>query len=325
MFRNFRTAILMALGLGLFCAASADAATLTLSTGADPAESIATQLSMSGTTTNSQTGLEATIKPTGGQGCGVSDAADSGQDLFFGSDVAEGPFSQSINHTFQSAGSYLLCAWLDDNSASGDPVVAAASLTFTVRAPHLALSISAPATVRPGQTFQIATTAQAEVSRSVSEYVLPNTGRGCPANGGAADQASGSGTVYWPTRYSSSWNVEGGPFTESVNETLRSPGQYLICAYVQYPSDESPPEITANATVVAAVPLPHCVVPRISAGTSLAGAKSRILRAHCAVGRVRSVRSRRYRRGRALRLNARAGQVLPYHAALEIVVSRGRR
>lgn len=325
MFGKFRPAILMALVLGLLCASSAGAATLTLSTGADPTESIATQLSMSGTTTNSQTGLEATIKPTGGQGCGVSDAADSGQNLFFGSDVAEGPFSQSVNHTFQSAGTYLLCAWLDDNSASGDPVVAAASLTFTVRAPHLALSISAPATVRPGQTFQIVTTAQAEVSRSVSEYVLPNTGRGCPANGGAAGQASGSKSVYWPTRYGSSWNVEGGPFTESINETIGSPGHYLICAYVQYPSDQSPPEIAANAAVIAAVPLPHCVIPRISAGTSLAGAESRILRAHCAVGRVRSARSSRYRRGRVLRLSARAGKVLPYHAAVEIVISRGRR
>jgi hypothetical protein len=324
MFRKFRTVILMALGLGLLCAASAGAATLTLSTGTDPTESIATQLSMSGTTTNSHTGLEATIKPTGGQGCGVNDAADSGQDLFSGSDVAEGPFSQSVNHTFLSAGSYLLCAWLDDNNESGDPVVASASLTVTVRAPHLALSISAPATVRPEQTFEIVTTAQAEVSRKVSEYVLPNTGRGCPANGGAAGQVSGARSVYWPVQ-GSEWSVEGGPFNESFNETVRSVGQYLVCAYVQYPSSQSPPEITASAAVSAVLPPPPCVVPRISAGASLASAKSRIRRAHCAVGRIRSARSRRYRHGRVLRLNARRGQVLPYHTALEIVISRGRR
>jgi hypothetical protein len=324
MFRKCRVAILMALGLGLYCAASAGAATLNLSTGADPTESIATQLVMSGATTNSQTGLEATIKPTGGQGCGVNDAADSGQNLLFGSDVAEGPFSQSVNHTFQSAGSYLLCAWLDDNSASGDPVVAAASLTFTVRSPHLALSIAAPATVRPGQAFQIVTTAQAEVSRKVSEYVLPNTGRGCPANGGAAGQVPGSRSVYWPVQ-GSEWTVEGGPFNESFNETLLSVGEYLVCAYVQYPSSQSPPEITASAAITAVLPPAHCVVPRISAGVSFASTKSRILRAHCAVGRIRSARSRRYRRGRVLRLNARAGQVLPYHAAVEIVISRGRR
>ncbi len=312
-----------AVALGSIGASSTAAApTLTLGTGADPTESITTQLLTSGTTTNDRTSLSATIKPTGGQGCAANDSADGGQNLFFGANVEEGPFSQSVNHTFESAGSYLLCGWLNDNEQSGDPVVATASLTFTVRPPHLALSISAPATVRPGQTFQIVTTAQAEVTRKVSEYVLPNTGRGCPANSAASAEASGARSVYWPAQ-GGEWRVEGGPFSESVNETLRSTGRYLICAYVQYPSSESPPEASANAVVTVVSPPPPCIVPHVRAGSTLVSTERQIRDSHCAVGRVRATRSRRYRRGRVLRLGARPGQVLRYQAPVEIVVSKG--
>jgi hypothetical protein len=304
--------------------AAAAAPTLTISTGTDPAESITTQLIASGGSTSKYTALSGTVKPTGGQGCAANASADSGQSLFFGGDLEEGPFSQSVNHTFESAGSYLLCAWLNDGNQSGNPVVASASLTFAVRAPHLALSIAAPATVRPGQVFQIVTTAQAEVARRASEYVLPNTGRGCPANAAAGGQASGERSVYWAA-HGSEWSVEGGPFSESVNETLAAAGQYLVCAYMQYPTSESPPEASASAIVTAILPVPPCIVPHIRPGSTLASVERRVHGSHCSVGRVRANRSRRYKRGRVLRLGARAGRVLPFHTALEIIVSAGQR
>lgn len=312
--------------LALPAASSAAATpTLTLGTGPEPTESITTQLTTSGTSADAQTALSGTVKPAGGAGCAANPQADAGQRLYFGLYVEEGAFSKSVNETFASAGSYLFCAWLNDEAQPGGPVVASAALTFTVRPPHLALSISAPAAVRPGQTFQIVTTAQAEVERTVEEFVLPNTGRGCPANGAAAQNTSGEMSVFWPARYGSDWSVDGGPFTESVNETLSSVGQYLICAYVEYPSSESPPEIAANAVINAVVPPPPCVIPRVRAGSTLAGAERLIRSSHCVVGRVRLTRSRRYRRGRVLRLGARPGQRLQYHAPVEIVVSAGPR
>src|ERR1700749_2389230 len=107
---------IVAAGIALwFCALSsslADAApTLTLSTGPDPTESITTQVSASGTAEDKQTAATVTIKPTGGRECGANPSAAEGAGgtfLFGGEDVAEGPFSHSVNHTFEAAGSYLL-------------------------------------------------------------------------------------------------------------------------------------------------------------------------------------------------------------------------
>jgi hypothetical protein len=317
--------VTLTLACGLLGTASASASpTLTLSTGPDPAESIATQLRASGNATNNETALSATIKATGGQACGADATADGGQSLYFSNNAEEGSFSKSINYTFDNAGSYLFCGWLNDQEQSGDPVVASASLTVAVRPPHLMLSIAAPATVRPTQIFQITTTAQAEVSRTVTEFVLPDTGRSCPANSGAAYSTSSASEIYWPAHFGSGWEVDGGPFSESVNETLSGLGHYLVCAYVEYPSSESPPEITASAALTVAVPPPSCIVPHIHAGSTLASIEQRIRRAHCAVGHVHRQRSRHYRRGEVLRLGARPGQVLPFHTALEIVVSAGR-
>lgn len=322
------TAILGACAAVIALGASTASATptLTLATGPDPAESITTQVVASGTTASNNDGLEVTVKPSGGQGCATNASADSGQSLYFENTFyTEGPFSRSENYTFQAAGSYLICGWLNDDTTSGDPVVASASLTVAVRAPHLALSITAPATVRPKQTFQVLTSAQAEVERTVEEFILPNTGRGCAANSDAASSTSGGTPVYWPARFGGGWSVDGGPFSETVNESFSAVGSYLICAYVEYPSSSSPPEITANATVTAVAPPPHCVVPRVRAGSTLSSTEALIRHAHCAVGHVHSTRSHRYRKGRVLRLSARAGEVLPFHTAVAIVVAGGSR
>jgi hypothetical protein len=330
MFTNPRlvvAALVVTFALTSSAAANAAPATLTLSTGPDPAESIATQLRAGGASTNAATQLTATTKPTGGQGCGADLSADGGQTVYyFGNTVEEGPFSKSVNYTFDRAGSYLFCAWLNDDNQSGDPVVASASLTIAVRPPHLALSITAPTTVRPAQIFQITTTAQAEVFRTVTEFVLPDTGRGCPANSSAASSTTGVSQIYWAPHFGSSWSVDGGPFSESANETLTTVGRYLVCAYVEYPSEESPPEIAASAALAAAIPPPSCVVPHVRPGSKLASIEQRIRHAHCLVGPIHRVHSRRYRRrGLVLRLGAPAGRVLPFHTALAIFVSAARR
>jgi len=55
--------------------------------------------------------------------------------------------------------------------------------------------------------------------------------------------ASGSRGILSP------WNVTGGPLAESRNESLASPGAYLVCAYFEYLSTEAPAELSASAQV----------------------------------------------------------------------------
>jgi hypothetical protein len=330
MSRNLCVAIAAGvLSIALWVAPGAVAApTLTLSTGPDPAESITTQLVAAGTASSTNTQLSVTVKPTGGQACGANyqaDASAGSSTVFFEeSGFAEGPFSQSANHTFENAGSYLLCGWLNDDTQTGDPVVATASLTVTVRPPHLALSVSAPASVAVKQTFQLVTTAQAEVQRKVEVFMLPNTGRGCPANASAASVSSGVGFVEFPAQYSDAWSVVGGPFSETANESLSSAGQYLICAYVQYQSDQSPPEITASASITAVAPPPPCVVPTYSSSITKQKAAEQAIRASgCALGGVKRVASRTVRAGYVIGLSAPTGKHLPPATAIAIVVSTG--
>ncbi|HTZ86054.1 MAG TPA: hypothetical protein VMB05_05235 [Solirubrobacteraceae bacterium] len=314
-----------ACSLIVLSASAAAAPTLTLSTGADPVESVTTQVIAMGSSGSSDTGLSVTVKPTGGQGCAANFEADrsgGGETVFQSVTLKEGPFTESTNETFSRAGSYLLCGWLNDFAQSGSPVVATAFQTVAVRPPHLLLTVSAPSTVSTGQAFQIATTAQAEVNRYAYEFVLPSTGRGCPANAGAASSASGESRIYWPN-HGSSWGVNGGPFSESVNETLRTAGQYLVCAYVEYPSEESPPEISASATVTAVSPPPPCIVPSYSSVTRLHDAEQAIRASGCAVGKVRRVASRRIRAGYVIGLGATPGTHFAPGTPINMTVSTG--
>jgi hypothetical protein len=313
----------VALGLGGIGATSADAQpSLVLTTGADPAESIVTQIIANGASTNSENQLSVTVKAAGGQGCGANYAADGGAGVIDAQTVSEVAFTSSINHEFRTAGAYLLCGWLNDAGQSGDPVIATASLLFTVRAPHLALSLAAPATVAVGQTFQIATTAQAEVSRSFTEYIGPNTGRGCPANASAAETSSGESLIGFAA-HGDSWYVEGGPFTESANVVLNTAGQYLVCAYAEYPDGDSPPEIAADAPVTAIAPPPPCVVPAFTTLSTLGAVERSITGGNCTVGRIRRVASRSVRAGYVIALNHVPGTKLAAGTPVAITVSTG--
>lgn len=310
--------------LPLTVAATAAAApTVSISVGADPVESITTQLGVSGTDPSSENALLLKVKPAGGEACGVNYEADGGREVIGTFDgVGVGAHTVTVNWTFEAAGSYLLCAWLTDNAEHDEPVVASASQTIVVRPPHISLAIKAPSKVAPDQTFQIVTAAQSETSRDVTEYIEPNNGRGCPANAAAASSAAeafGLIPLFLP------WNVDGGPFTQSSNEKLEHTGSYLVCAYAEYPSAESVPEAMALATISVVKPPPPCVVPKVSSRMHLGTIERRIVAAHCTVGKVRSVASQSHRRGTLIRLSPRPGTRRASGAPVEIFVSSGSR
>lgn len=283
----------------------------------EPVESITTQLGMivhNGE--NDWYGMR--IQPAGGEPCAANFDADNGEDVTGGEwDIGEtDPLEFSSNWTFQRAGDYKVCAWVTPGES--EHALAAAETTFHVRQPRLALSISVPPSVSPNQTFQVATTAQAETERSVWEYALPNTGDGCPANSAAAGEAPGAREVL------TSWNVTGGPATESRNESIESPGVYLFCAYFEYPSTESPPELSVSAQTTVLAPPPPCVVPAVPSGAPLTNVEAALRSASCSLGAVHYSASTSVRPGGVLGLNPGPGTTLPAGASVGVDVSAGR-
>jgi hypothetical protein len=310
--RCIATAALLSFGPATIALASP---TMNITVGPDPAESITTQLGVTGTSESSDTLVVLTVKPAGGQGCGANNEADGGSGVI-STGVTNGVFNQAVNRTFESAGSYLLCGWMRDETQNNAPLVASTSLTFAVRQPHLSLSIAAPQSVTTGQTLQVSTTAQAETTRSVYESALPSTGRGCPANWAAVGW-SGTSTVL------DEWSVAGGPATEVTNLTLSASGSYLLCGYFQKGSSDTAPEATATATVSVISPSPPCVVPNVVPGVSLVSVEQEIRADGCSIGSIRSTASRTVFTGRVMRLSPAPGTRLSAGAAVSISISSG--
>ncbi len=302
------------------CAASAVAApTIELTRGSpEPVESITTQLGgIVSNNSGTQQAFFLHVKPAGGAGCGANPDADNGEEVIdedLGS--ASSPVTFSRNWVFRAAGSYKLCAWVLEGPF-GEKVVATSETAVAVRQPHLSLAVSAPPTVLLNQTFQVATTAQAETERQVWEYVMPSTGDGCPANAVAAADAPHAGEVL-------GWGVTGGPFTEVRNQTLTSSGTYLFCAYFEYPSKESVPELSASTQISVVEPPPPCTVPTLVRGDNLASVEQSIRVASCTVGPVRLSASTNVRRGGVISLSPNSGSKLATGAPVTIVESAGR-
>ena len=293
--------------------AAASAVTLTLTAAADPVESITTQFGATGSLDAGSQEITLRVKPSGGTGCAANPDADNGTLAVYDDSAGPGPYTETRNWTFDSAGSYLVCGWVVDTGRAGDPVVASSSETIAVRIPHLALSIGAPASVLRGRAFQVTMTAQTEAQREVDVALLPDAGRGCPANWGAAQDTAGWSGVFEDS-------VTGGPTTDARNEQLDATGRYLLCGYVDYDGQVTP-EATASAAVDV---VPPCVVPHLGPHATLRSAKARIVAAHCTVGVVRYVRSSR-RRGTVLALSPRPGTGHATHAPVRITVSAGPR
>lgn len=304
------SAIAIAVAFGGASVAAA-APTISLSVGAEPAESITTQLGVSGSSEGDDFAV-VRVRPAGGRACAANSEADEGEYVDSSVSAPGGPFSETRNWTFEAAGAYLLCGWLQTRE-SPSTVVAHASLEFSVRIPHLSLSLSVPASAPMEQTFQVSSTAQAETQRVVSFGALPDTGRGCPANFGAATSTAGFLAI------EDGWSVTGGPLTKTWNVQINTPGKYLLCGYFDK-SGQTPPEATASASVNI---VPPCVVPAFTVGASLGAVEQAIGGTSCVVGRVVFAASRKVHRGGVIRLSAASGTKLAAGTPLTITVSTG--
>lgn len=241
----------MAMLMSASPAAAEAESTLEVNLRPDPVESVATLLEATGTATVEYGQVKWSVHPAGGTGCGPDPEHDSGHIATAESPEAGEGFNPGNYHltadwTPSTAGSYLLCGWL----VLYQHVFAHASLPFSVRPPHLSVSLKAPATVRVGRTFRVRTTAQAEAPRKLYEYIIPSRGGACPANAAAAssrphvvDPKIGSGTNV------NIWSVNGGPFSKTFSESLGRAGAWLVCAYFQYGSTSDPPEASASTRI----------------------------------------------------------------------------
>ena len=193
------------------------------------------------------------------------------------------------------------------------------SKVVPVRIPKLSIALAVPAAVNQGATFQVSVTTQAEASRSLSVFLLTDTGRGCPANADAADAVDAANPFYLRA-------ILGGPATLSANESLNTPGAYLACGYIQYNNSSDPPQAATSAafTVLAPPPPPpSCVVPAIVKDEPLAATRQRLAAAACMSGKVHYVASARYARGSVFKLAPVPGTTLANAAKVDLYVSSG--
>ena len=297
----------------LLLPAAAHAQSITATAANDPVESVTTQIGVSGTASNTSSRVSLKVKPSGGTACAANPEADNGSTVMSFRGVSQGPFNQSENWVFETAGSYVLCAWLTD----GNQVLAAHNRTVSVRVPKLSLSVAVPQTAAMNETFQVSTTAQTEASRSLHLSRIPDTGRGCPANADAADSTSGEFTIISGRRMS------GGPRTESENNSISDPGTYLFCGYLHYKSTTDPPQATASATITIPAPPPPCIVPTVAPGTDLAAATGALGAANCTRGKIKRIASTRYARGTVVKVIGQAGASLANAAPVDVLVSLG--
>ncbi|MEY2443345.1 MAG: hypothetical protein QOJ46_2771 [bacterium] len=303
------TCVLATLALGT---GTASGSTVSLTIGADPVESVTTQIGAAGSmTAPGGESLYATVKPTGAAGCGANRDADIG-DTLISTFAPVGPYTRSVNHTFLTAGSYLLCAWTQTDSTT---VTASYTTTAFVRVPKLSLAVAAPAAVQMGQTFQVSATTQAEAARNLYVLALVDTGRGCPANASAASNEASSTII-------DGAEVTGGPATDTRNVTLQTPGRYLLCGYLHYQGSATPPQAVSTTVLTVLAP---CVVPAVVQNELLAAARARLVASSCTAGAVRYTASSRYARGTVFKFSPVPATVLPTGSAVALYVSTGAR
>jgi eukaryotic-like serine/threonine-protein kinase len=75
---------------------------------------------------------------------------------------------------------------------------------------------------------------------------------------------------------------------------------------------------------VNAMPVPHCVVPKLK-GKTLKAAKRALRTRFCSLGKVKHSFSTKVRKGRVLSEKPRPGKRLKHGAKVSLIISKGKR
>jgi len=229
--------------IGLFCAAPsvASAATLTLSTSADPTEEVPFQVTATYAADTASPAVLVTVKPGGGAPCAsvYKSEAPSSNDVIYAPGLSRQSGQETSTATQASPGTYVLCGYVQDSTGS-DAAQIAKQLDVVVRPIRATLAISS-ATVPAEQSVQLTAQYTAELRRSLFVVIKPSGGRPCEANY-PLEEPQSTDVLY-------DQSVQGSgayPFSFSAPSDA---GSYLVCGFVQESSSDLQPAAVASATL----------------------------------------------------------------------------
>jgi hypothetical protein len=222
-------------------AASAQADSISVTTGSDPTEEVPLPITATWSSGDPGPQVLVTVKPSGPQGCAVNYSADAANsDTIIGHDgVASG--SWSVNQTFRDPGTFTLCGYLQHSTSDTSPLAATGPVAVTVRAGRATVAIAAPARVSPRKTFALIANVTAELPRELLVTAKRAGGRGCEAT--YALDAPNSETLV-------STDVQGTQTVKRTAEASSTRGTYLLCAYVQETTSDPSPEAVGSTQFV---------------------------------------------------------------------------
>jgi hypothetical protein len=287
--------------------------------------------------------LVAEFRPTGGVGCQDSyaddqTAAGGASTTVFGYDgvtdddaPTEGPggFSDPYHWAMPNKGSYLLCAWLQDNE--GDTTYASASVTFNVTGPVVsAFQVALPEAASPGKQFLINYTTQTDQQLALYSVIQRAGGQPCPTSYELAQSENlTSDQVNFEfenneDNSSNSLSVYGGPATAQAADTETKAGSYVICSWIEGPNTAEVDDSASTPFYVGTPPPPpDCVVPKLGSRTPLATAEAALASAHCGIGAVSYKHSKRVPSGDVLKIKPVSHTKHANGAKVSLVVSSG--
>jgi hypothetical protein len=331
----------LVVGVGLFSAtaAAADSVQISIQT-ATPEQGVPVTIAFSGSAAAEDTEgdpavLVAVARPAGGLPCQSSEQNDADaahsesttlfQDDYFGGGydgvaVGTGSFDQTAEFNPPAPGSYLICAWIEDENNS-ETTSAATSTTFSARGPQVEqLTVSLPQSARPNVAFQIAFTTQTDQQLNLYSVIKPSGGLPCASS---YELESAQNQELDDLFGDEGQSVFGGPTTTTTTATEKG-GSYVICTWVEGPNQEEVDATTSTSIYVGTPPAPpRCVVPTLRPHSSLAEVESQLSTAHCAAGATSEKHSKSVPTGDVIKLDPRARTKLANGAKVSIVVSTG--
>lgn len=225
-------------------AASASAASLANAVvSPTPEQSIPVSVRFSGASDvpGSNTALQAVARPGGSIPCqptladDTTAAAANAQVMTNGSPdsilPAAEPFSQTDAFTPTQPGRWTVCSWISETAPDSGVVTVYGpiSTTVQVRMPQVAkLAVTLPSHPVPGKAFPVRWSTKTD--QNLSLYGMIAHGRSCQLN-----QSVELGHNPLAVNIEAGATVYGGPKPTSVPATVTTPGQYVLCTWLEGP------------------------------------------------------------------------------------------
>jgi hypothetical protein len=244
----FLIALAMSFAVGAVQAHAAQAATLTIAPGADPAQDKAFNISVTGTTEVNRTAY--TYVYSGTPACPATAGLNSGYVMSTSPDfLFAGSFSRTYSYTPTQTGTYTVCGYVA-TSATAAPAATAAQ-TFSVRAASAAATITPGADATQDKSVNLDVSGTTEVGRTLYVYIYAGA-TACPAT---ASLNSGFSFSMSPDF------VFAGSFSRTYTITPTQTGSHTVCAYVTKSSTATPDGVATQTFGVRAPTASLTVTP----------------------------------------------------------------